>query len=146
MTWELEQLSSNGQTFSLNEWGATDPHANITEHQTEECGGCTQFGIDWRSGGGVDQNGNLLPKEEQGTDRFEDRLAANGGQMKSKQSFTMSKELGLNPAKSEGVMVRIAGKDYRSLGLWSDGKQIPWVQGYPSTVHIPAGNPPVPAY
>jgi hypothetical protein len=143
--WSVYQLSSNGYVYTTNELLAPDPGFYVTESQTNGamCGRCVQFGPhDFRSGGGVDDNQKVIPAEKENRGHFFDNLRPGAGshETRSEQTFWVSKSPGLNNADRQQILVRIRGKDYGSLGIWTDGIHTQWVQGYrPGT--MPGGNP-----
>ncbi len=146
--WTVWLLSSTGSVVSFNDTFITDPKFYVSESQSAKCDGCVPFGPDdFRSGGGVDQNQKVLPPESQTPDVFIDTLRPGSGtkQNRSEQRFWISSSPGLNNADRQQIIVRISGKDYGSLGLWTDGKQSQWIQGYRPTT-LPGGNPPQERY
>jgi RHS repeat-associated protein len=135
VTWELGVVEPNGTvtTFSSG-WlstGIEDPKAYLSESETQSMQGTVPFGAtDYRSGEGVDSHGNVITNPKPDSDIFQDSYGATKS-VNSSQTFYMSNSPGLNNPDRQPVIVRIDGKDYCQVGIWSNGSQIPLIQGYP---------------
>jgi RHS repeat-associated protein len=127
VVYKVSYLSRNGNLQDLSDKiGAEFKKLDVTENNSAYCAGCSKdaAGVYHSS----DRDGN----------RFEDLVSPQpaGNRL---QSFTASPHDG---GPSAPISVRLAGQDYGTIGQWSDGIHIPYINGYSYQQGLPGGYAP----
>jgi hypothetical protein len=128
VVYSVEYLSDNGNLQKLdNKIGAQFPKLDVTENNSAKCTGCS----------GPDASGKYHSTDKSGN-RFEDLVSPQPATNRA-QSFTVTPHGG---GPSAPISVRLAGKDYGTIGQWSDGYHIPYINGYSYQQGLPGGYAP----
>lgn len=120
-------LSYNGNLQNLDaKSGAQYPKVDVTENNSAYCQGCTKDAA------------GVYHSTDTGGNRFEDLVSPQpaGNRL---QSFSVSPQGG---GPSAPISVRLAGKDYGTIGQWSNGINIPYINGYSFQRGLPGGYAP----
>jgi hypothetical protein len=124
IVYTVAYLSKNGNIQNLDQKiGAQFKKLDVTENNSNYCQGCT------RDAAGVyhstDNNGN----------RFEDLVTPQPATNRL-QSFSVTPHDG---GPTAPISVRLNGMDYGTIGQWSDGIHIPYINGYSYQQGLPTG-------